>query len=535
MKTPSDDLFRLVKSLDTQEKVYFKAFGAKKNQGKDSLGYMKLFDVVDKLKVNDEAILRANLAKKGFNYNLKNAKEQLTEAIYKSLAEFHSGQSITRQLQNLIYYAELLYGKRLNKPAGNLVKKVEKLALQYEQYNYLLITNSIKLSAIRQTQNIGEIEQYVKKEIDKERHYFDCLKNISNYNNIALRLEKLEHTYATGSATKNNELIRIINLDLLKSPDKALTFSSLHQYYFIHFLLYKLTGSGNKEAYIKQKEWLKYLESKKDELKFRAGNYIGVLARLVTIMVHLRLDKELEATFSKAKRFLEGLSSKTQTKSLKSAFMSLTINYIGGQNSFNKPAQSIQSWENIKHIVTFETLSDSIKMVLCGNLFHSYFLVQNFHEALNYLNKIINSKTQNRLDILNHARFYLLMTHYELENVEFLPYMTRATRRSLLKAQTLVSEYDKCILNYFERVLPKIRNKQEEKETFKKWRQELDNIPGKSVLYSEIENFDFILWIESKIQQRNFADILKETGMKKKYYKLGSRHLRLRRRIIGFV
>lgn len=423
MKTPSDDLFVLIKSLDTQEKVYFKAFGAKKSHGSEAVGYIKLFDILDKLKEYDEAVLRTTLAKKGFNYNLKNAKEQLTEAIYKSLAEFHSGQSVTRQLQNHLYYAEVLYAKRLDKLAGNLIRRVEKLALQHEQYHYLLIAGSMKLSAIRQTQNMSEIEHYVKEDIDREHNYFERLKNISDYHNIALQLEKIEHSYAYADLLKNNELKKIMQSDLLRSPDKALTFSSLHQYYFIHFLIYKLTRSSDRVAYYQQTEWMNYLENNKSELKFRAGNYIGVLTWLVTIMIRSNLEKELESTFIKARKFLESLPSKAKTKSLKSVFMSMTINYIGGQTMFHKPQKAVESWESVKHMVSYDALSDSMKLVLCGNLFQAHFLLGEYHKALNYLNKIINSKTQNRLDILNHARIYLLMTHYELGNLESLPYM----------------------------------------------------------------------------------------------------------------
>ena len=73
MKTPSDDLFTLIKSLDAREKGFFKVYSAKKGANNTSLSYLKLFDNIDKLKTYDEPYLISKLKKTGFTDHAKGA------------------------------------------------------------------------------------------------------------------------------------------------------------------------------------------------------------------------------------------------------------------------------------------------------------------------------------------------------------------------------------------------------------------------------------------------------------------------------
>ncbi|MEL7021626.1 MAG: hypothetical protein AAGK47_08460, partial [Bacteroidota bacterium] len=60
-KTPSEKLFKLVKSLSAPEKRYFKLFVSGK--GKKDSKYILLFDAIDAMKVFDEELLKASVYK----------------------------------------------------------------------------------------------------------------------------------------------------------------------------------------------------------------------------------------------------------------------------------------------------------------------------------------------------------------------------------------------------------------------------------------------------------------------------------------
>ena len=68
MKIPSDDLFKLIKSLSKQEKVYFKQYASRK---KEHNNYIVLFDFIDSMNIYDERELKTKLKSESFIKNLK--------------------------------------------------------------------------------------------------------------------------------------------------------------------------------------------------------------------------------------------------------------------------------------------------------------------------------------------------------------------------------------------------------------------------------------------------------------------------------
>lgn len=505
MKTHSDELFRLVKSLDTQEKVFFKAFGGRKKSDNERLSYFKLFDIIDGLKEFDEDKLLKKLKSAGFTHHVSKAKNYLTEAILKSLAEYHSDTATRFQIQNLIYQAELLYAKRLNKMANKLISKAEKLAIKHEQFNYLLVASSLKIRNIRQTTNMEELRRYADSGVARVKHYFDCLKNTFDYENIVVQLESVDDVF--GGKVKNKKLTKIFNSRLLSSPDKALTYSSLRYYYHIHFLRYRLMDVWGKGAYLQQKEWVDYLEGEKDNLKFRSENYIAGLGRLIATCNHSNLDKEAEQVFRKAKVFFESLPSKIKTRGVKSLFISLTSNYMSGQIRLYRPRKAIEIWESVRQLVSFELIGDSLKMVILANLFFASYLLQEYKGAIRYLNKIINFNKPNRIDVQAMARIYILFINYEIGNFEVLKHLSGSSQRWLLKNK-FSGRYEKRLIRFFQNEI--FVNPGKNKDIgLSKLKNDLLSISKHTGSQLPVD-VDAISWIESQMQNRPLLDLLKE-------------------------
>jgi hypothetical protein len=85
LKTVSDDLYRLIKSLNKSEKGYFKKFAAKNEVGSKQ-NYIVLFDAIDRMEEYDEERLRVSLKKESFIKQLPVYKVYLFNLILKSLS-----------------------------------------------------------------------------------------------------------------------------------------------------------------------------------------------------------------------------------------------------------------------------------------------------------------------------------------------------------------------------------------------------------------------------------------------------------------
>ena len=87
--TPSEDLFRLIKSLTPNEKGYFKKFSKiHVREGKNN--YMMLFEAIDKQIEYDEKAIINKFSKEQFVKQFPVAKNYLYNLILKALDVYHS-------------------------------------------------------------------------------------------------------------------------------------------------------------------------------------------------------------------------------------------------------------------------------------------------------------------------------------------------------------------------------------------------------------------------------------------------------------
>ena len=125
-----DQLFYLIKSLSSKEKINFKKrFFSKKTS-------IKLFDVIDSQDKFDANQIKELFKNTKFIKQLHVTKNYLTKDILKSLREDSSPNSVNIQLNNLLTDIELLFRRELFDQCLFFIKKAEKLASEYEKFTY---------------------------------------------------------------------------------------------------------------------------------------------------------------------------------------------------------------------------------------------------------------------------------------------------------------------------------------------------------------------------------------------------------------
>src|SRR5439155_27309205 len=107
-----------------------------------------------------------------------------------------------------------------------------------------------------------------------------------------------------------------------------------------------------------------------------------------------------------------------------------------------------------------------------------------------------------------------LIVHYELGNEDILPYIVKSTYRFLYNRNRLY-KFENSVLGFIAKKLPHITTGQEITEAFKKLKAELQEITKDPFEKRALEYFDFISWLESKIENRPFAEIVRENEHRK--------------------
>lgn len=133
--TPKDDLFQLIKSMDRNEKGYFKKFAAL--NGKKDNNYVLLFDAINQQTEYDEAVLKQQFKGEKFIVQLHVVKNYLFKLILKSLRNYHQETTTPLKLYNLLIDTELLCNRRMRMSAKKVLDKTLPL-LQLEEPTQLV-------------------------------------------------------------------------------------------------------------------------------------------------------------------------------------------------------------------------------------------------------------------------------------------------------------------------------------------------------------------------------------------------------------
>src|SRR3989344_6134145 len=104
----SDQLFKLIKSLNKQEKRYFQLFSG---MHRDESTYTLLFDFINKQKEYDEVAIKKHFSSEKFIEQLPVAKHNLYKAILKSMRQYHSAHSLELILKDLLFSVEFQFEK----------------------------------------------------------------------------------------------------------------------------------------------------------------------------------------------------------------------------------------------------------------------------------------------------------------------------------------------------------------------------------------------------------------------------------------
>ena len=135
MKTASNDLFELIKTLSVTERNSFKAYCKKKNANQ-SPDYLLLFNHYSKLNSPDEERIR-KLTQSNHFERLKN---YLHKQLFNFIAETET-LTIEKEVTNMILVGNSLFARDLMSQGLAVLNKARKIALKREMFHHVLIIN----------------------------------------------------------------------------------------------------------------------------------------------------------------------------------------------------------------------------------------------------------------------------------------------------------------------------------------------------------------------------------------------------------
>lgn len=496
-KSPSNDLFDLIKSLSKAEKAAFKIY-VRGNRVQHTM-YFKLFNLVEKGKVYDEKKIILTLKINPLRF--PETKHYLYNLLLKILNDFHSNDSVKYRLRNALNIINILLQKGLYVQCQKQITKAVAIAKKFELNFFLIELIECQLDVFSAT-------QYVRVEKNKIEEQSQQIEKL-------LRLLKIENDYRT--VTKIAYL-RAYKLGGFRSKDESEIITQLHNRsksclpfdtmltYYSFLYRYYSDMRHYKKCVDVMKKALLLIEANPHQIPERPLSYVAAISNIIISLFHLKKFAEIPAyikKLSEAKAPTIAVNNFILTK-----VISFEIQYYIQTGNVKSGMPALDKLEDL--IVKKKTQSLQTELLLYFDSVIVCIQAVDYKRANYFLRKIFYGNYSGiRVDVFCFAKVLALIVNFELKDHDHLAYSVKSVYRYLSKNKRLY-KFESIILNFIQKKILKIVDEKKLKEAFKNLRTELLKLNNDPFEKEVFEHFDFISWLDSKIENRNFAEIVRE-------------------------
>jgi hypothetical protein len=510
MKTPSNELFELIKSLSKTEKRYFKVY-LENNSFTNEHIYLKLFDGINEQKEYNEDSIKHLLKQNQQRKNFKKIKLNLSIIILKCLDLYHSETAFESIFKNQFKIIHILYQKGLYNQCRKNIYRLKKQLLLYERNSEIIEICRFEKRLPVYKKSTATAICLMEKEAINNLNVEISIKNLSDKVFETIKIN--EHERDPENRKKYKTLLRS---PLLNRKEIPASFRARYYYYNAFSFIYSVLNL-QEECYRSRKIQLSMFKKHPQQVTQYPELHISSLHNFLISCFLTKRIKEYYIYLNEMKKMEEKYNKMGNARLATSIFVFAanheftSLGYLGQFERVYKLAPQLE--EKLKQYA--DGVSIQIQLTLYYGVAYAFFGAGDYTKALVWINKIINHpKVELRHDIQSFARILNLIIHYEMGNTDFLDSTNRAAQRFINKRGRLY-KYESLILNFIKKIYS-IRDRDTLVLLFKLFKKQLLKLAAEPSEKSVFEEFDIYSWLESKIENRSFADVIKRKALQKK-------------------
>ncbi|MGQ0829504.1 MAG: hypothetical protein ACT4ON_14035 [Bacteroidota bacterium] len=236
------------------------------------------------------------------------------------------------------------------------------------------------------------------------------------------------------------------------------------------------------------------------------NNYMFALNNLMNAQMSLHKYEEIKTSLDKLKSI--PVITPIEKARVFGFYASKEIIYFAHTGRYKEGLESVPVIEK-----QLELYKDKIHKPACyaiySNIEELYIVCGKFKQALYWNNKILNDpKIESFYDFYSNARISEIVIHYELENIEKVQSLIKSYYQFLVKNKGKY-KYEYSLIRFFKNLI-NITDKHALKKEFIRFHKELLEFSGNPYEKQAFDFFDLTSWLESKIENRPFATVMKE-------------------------
>ncbi len=473
--------------------------------GKTDANYIKLFDAIDKQEDFDELAIKAQFKDEPFTKQFSVAKNYLYKLVLKSIETYNGG--VEYEISSLINQAKVLCDKALFKQAEKILKKAKNLSYKHERLHYIYEINKIYERVVIDESDLEKIKKAFDDLFVEENELNEKLTNDIFYRRAAKKtyFAHLRIGYV-GYREEVEELEGLFETPALQDPDNCLTVNALRSYYRAHFI-YHFMRQDTQSAMTYSQKMIDLAEEYPEIFGEDILGYIDMIYNHIIQCMNLNEIENCEKYIAKLRSlktndFLERLRVFQYTYTIELTMCTALSRIENGMDYYKSFIKELPKYES--------KLSTIHKPAMFYLVSYNLLIHEKFDEALHWLNKALEIPNFNfRSDLTSWIRIQELIIQFELGNYILLESKVRSLYRILLQKEHRV-KVEERLISFFRRLATENTNK----ETFTKYFAGLRRDIAVILQDPEEEKFSGFFnldaWLESKISQKSFKEILIE-------------------------
>lgn len=511
MQKKIDKLFRLIKSMQPSEKVFFKKM-ANIYRKSGTSSYVILFDAIDKQKEYSEEKLVKKLKDTSFVKHLAVSKNHLYDNILRSLRLYRSAKDPRRKLYQNLQDIHTLKEMDLQDDLQKKIESTKKLAWETDEFGALLELINLQRGIFTSFRSKDAMNALI--ELNKEKRKIIAYEqNSQDY--VELRdLFTMEYrNIGRGDKTEFKAFLKtLLENELLQDVNNALSFKAKH-----FCLVLKVDIHQELEHVEESFEYSQQLADLWHSHPIRIAVYpSGYWSSLAVFVMQAAFMKQMEAI----KEILDkALKMPKDTWNAKLAFFT---NYHAFQSVY---IMLSHDYDVLEDAVAFYEKEEkkygkyrTPKGILKEHALYAHYSTIHLHigdyeSALQWNLKLLDFSEDL---ILPHwyyiARLKSILIHYCLGNDYLLDSVIRSVERKL-KNENVFNTYEKLFVRMF-KVLKDTPDR-EKKYVLKEYLEKYTAIEDSEIMPYVYEGFDIVLWLQASIEKKTVKKYMRTKELDK--------------------
>jgi hypothetical protein len=505
----STDLYDLIQALTQAEKRYIKLFmQAFSSKGSDT--QIELFDSLSKQTSYDEEQIRKQMSGKISGQNFHVSKNRLYQLILRGLYLFHSANSEQEKLNQKVFQSNLLRKKGLYKQSNELYDKALELARELDSFIHIPQLLSGQAKTWQQQRNIGEISNYVEKNLKEEQTALYNYNYELTFQHIEMRLLYVSHKNPTARSTAQLEVVKEIAAHPFLQDEaaaRAVSKRALWYFRFLNGFIARYEGNYGKAADC----WSHFVSDMEKDQKNLPAQIMEFISNLNNLMFLQLEAKRYPEAFETATKLENLLNSETVSQDLflimkirerviefKLSWFLRTHQYSEGLGYWQNEVEKDWNLEWRSQVGDFRRLLIEY-LAACLHISNGQ-----SQQASDMIEQLWANKSFKDHDYLYASALITnLIIHFDLGNFQLLESLSLNTYRVLYKKQLLFGT-EKLIFKNLRRCI-QARNNKEMLQSFKALQNELSELQADKFEHILLDNLDLKMWIDSKIKKTSMA------------------------------